>query len=120
MCSRLIFSNYHVRLLFAKPWLTDVNMGFQKTNMLSIVPASPMVRYGAPLDFTKVWEDYVDPKFPKVYFKKLVSVLMVDVWLVTSPIPHRFVGIYIRSFDDCLVGPIPLAPNSGNGGTGDD
>ncbi|KAI3433981.1 uncharacterized protein J3R85_006959 [Psidium guajava] len=88
--------------------------------MPSIVPASPMTRYGAPVDFSTIWEDHIDQTFREFQFKKLVSVSMVDVGLVTSPIPYRFIAMYMRSFDGCSVGPLPLAPNSGDGGIGGD
>lgn len=86
--------------------------------MPPVTPVTPVACYGAPVDFTSTWKDYVDPKFSNVPFRKLFCILWVDVGFTTGLVPYRFVAIYMRAYDGSLVGTLPLAQDGGSGDDG--
>lgn len=57
------------------------------------------------MDFTNLWEEYVDPDFSNVPFRVLLPNLWVDIG---GPVPYCFVAVYVLAYGGSLVGPLPF------------
>ncbi|KAI6686129.1 hypothetical protein NL676_032042 [Syzygium grande] len=85
--------------------------------LLPPILASPIARYGAPIDFEGELYWFTDLDFPSVMFVRYTVTLWVDVGVPRGLVPYRFVSIFVLE-DGRPVGPIPY-PNGGSSDDGD-
>ena len=82
---------------------------------MPILPASPSINYGVPVDFERHLSAFVVSEFPGIIFIKCISFLIVDVGSLGGLILLGFVGVY--AFDGGqLIGPLPYYGSDGNDG----
>ncbi|KAI6670706.1 hypothetical protein NL676_005591 [Syzygium grande] len=83
-----------------------------------MIPASPIARYGAPIDFEGEPYQFTDPNFPSVMFVCYTAMLWVDVGVPGGHVPYHFISVFVL-VDGLLVGSI-LYPNGGSSDNGSD
>lgn len=67
--------------------------------------ASPISRYGVPVDFDSELYQFANPAFPFVKLVRYTATLCVDVGLPEGNVSYRFVSVFVL-VGDRLVGPI--------------